>query len=166
MDDLVGDEIHLRTARSVDGGFLVDMLALTAAWRPGDPTPSRGEILVHPEFARYMDGWPRTGDVGIVSEAGLPVGAAWFRCFTADDPGFGFVSPEIPEISIAVVAFWRGRGIGRLLLEALNDLGRGAGHEQLSLSVEPDNPAVAHYRSVGFERVGASGGADTMVIRL
>jgi GNAT superfamily N-acetyltransferase len=160
------DEIRLRTARSVDGDLLADMLGVVAAWRPGYPTPGRAELLVHPGFAHYVDGWPRTGDGGIVAESGSPIGATWFRCFTAEDPGYGFVAPEVPEVSIGVVAFWRGRGIGRMLLEALNDRGREAGHERLSLSVEPDNPAVELYRSVGFARVGGTGGADTMVIRL
>ena len=56
----------------------------------------------------------------MVAEAGgLPVGAAWLRFFPADDPGYGFVSADVPELSIGVAVLWRGRGIGRALLRAI-----------------------------------------------
>jgi hypothetical protein len=32
---------------------------------------------------------------------------------SADDPGYGFVGPGIPELTIGVAALWRGQGIKR-----------------------------------------------------
>ena len=59
-----------------------------------------------PDFAHYVEGWPRDGDVGVVAEDehGEPVGAAWYRHLSDDDPGYGFIDPSIPEVTIGVVA--------------------------------------------------------------
>jgi ribosomal-protein-alanine N-acetyltransferase len=43
---------------------------------------------------------------------------------------------------------------------------RKDGFAQISLSVEPDNPALHLYERHGFQRVGGSGGSWTMVARL
>jgi beta-phosphoglucomutase-like phosphatase (HAD superfamily) len=40
-----------------------------------------------------------------------------------------------------------------------------AGHREVSLSVEPDNPALRLYERLGFERVGKSGGSWTLIRR-
>lgn len=157
------DDPAIRPAIAADVGFLTAMLGEAVAWRPEDRAPSADEVLARPELAHYVTGWPRSGDVGVMAETDVPVGAAWSRCFTVDDPGYGFVDPDVPELSIAVAQRWRGMGVGRLLLTELIDGARQAGHERLSLSVEPDNPAVKLYRSLGFEPVGSSGGAETLL---
>ena len=157
------DDPAIRPAIAADVGFLTAMLGEAVAWRPEDRAPSADEVLARPELAHYVTGWPRSGDVGVMAETDVPVGAAWSRCFTVDDPGYGFVDPDVPELSIAVAQRWRGMGVGRLLLTELIDSAGQAGHERLSLSVEPDNPAVKLYRSLGFEPVGSSGGAETLL---
>jgi ribosomal protein S18 acetylase RimI-like enzyme len=155
-------EPTLRPARPEDGPFLADMLAEAMAWRPGWPRPPTSAVL----SSRYIAGWPRDGDRGLVAEIGGPVGATWYRLMTADDPGYGFVDVETPEISIGVVPAWRGRGIGRRLLVALLDAAASDGHGALSLSVEEDNDALGLYESVGFRPVGRVGDAWTMVVGL
>ena len=162
MDPRPDDPI-IRPAITADAGFLTAMLCEAVAWRPEDRAPSADEVLARPELAHYVTGWPRSGDVGVMAETDLPVGAAWCRSFTVDDPGYGFVDPDVPELSIAVAQRWRGMGVGSLLLTELIDGARQAGHERLSLSVEPDNPALKLYRSLGFEPVGSSGGAETLL---
>jgi ribosomal protein S18 acetylase RimI-like enzyme len=139
------------------------MLFEAAAWRPDRPRPDVEETLAASAVARYIDDWPRDGDAGVVAAA---VGAAWYRRFTADAPGYGFVAAHIPEVTIGVVAGARGRGIGGALLRALADAARADDLEALSLSVEEDNPALRLYERAGFERVALVTNAWTMRLTL
>jgi ribosomal protein S18 acetylase RimI-like enzyme len=99
------------------------------------------------------------------SDAGN-VGAAWYRLFKEREPGYGFVDEQTPELSIAVVPSCRGKGYGEELLAALLAHAKKDGFEQISLSVEPDNPALRLYERYGFRKVGESGGSWTMLARL
>jgi GNAT superfamily N-acetyltransferase len=101
-----------------------------------------------------------------VAEEAAPVGAAWLRFLPEDEPGYGFVDARTPELTIGVVAACRGRGVGRRLLLGLLDAAREEGVERVSLSVEPDNPAMRLYERVGFVPVGVNGGAVTMLLPL
>jgi ribosomal protein S18 acetylase RimI-like enzyme len=154
--------MEIRTATADDREFLVDMLFEAYNWS------GRNEVLrTDLPTDRYVAGWPRSGDLGVIAvENGRRVGAAWARTLTADDPGYGYVADDVPELSIGVVSEARGRGVGRALLTALIESAREAGLERISLSVEPDNRAVELYRSLGFAAVGRSGGSDTMVLDL
>ncbi len=50
-----------------------------AAYPPGQ-RPSFEEALADPRAARFVEGWGRPGDFGVVAvEDGHPVGAAWCR---------------------------------------------------------------------------------------
>ncbi|HEY5388906.1 MAG TPA: GNAT family N-acetyltransferase [Solirubrobacteraceae bacterium] len=91
-----------------------------------------------------------------------PVGAAWWRFFTDEDHGYGFIEPPIPELSVAVTEGLRGRGVGGALLEALIERARDADLPALSLSVEVDNPALRLYERLGFTAVAHDGNAWTM----
>jgi GNAT superfamily N-acetyltransferase len=114
-----------------------------------------------------MDGWLREGDAGVVAEEeGRPIGAAWFRRFTADEPGYGFLDESTPEISIAVDPGHRGRGVGTALLRALCERGVDDGIAALSLSVERANPARRLYGRLGFVEVEGTADACTMRIDL
>ena len=77
-------------------------------------------------------------------------------------PGYGFVDEQTPELTIAVVPSCRGKGYGRDLLEALLDKARAESYAAVSLSVEPDNPALHLYERHGFVGVGEHGGALIM----
>jgi GNAT superfamily N-acetyltransferase len=138
-----------------------------AFWRPETARPRLETALAKPELARYVEGFGRPGDFGIVAEEnGHPLGAAWWRSFRADSPGYGFVDEATPEISIAVLPDYRGAGIGTALLQAIECAGRERGIGRLSLSVERDNPAAALYGRRGFEVVREERNALTMAIEL
>jgi GNAT superfamily N-acetyltransferase len=101
----------------------------------------------------------------IAVEEGFPVGAAWYRLFRRDNPGYGFVDEQTPELAIAVVPSRRGRGIGEALLDALCARAAAEQHAALSLSVEKGNdPLLAFYEKHGFVRVHEDGG-DTVTLR-
>jgi ribosomal protein S18 acetylase RimI-like enzyme len=115
--------------------------------------------------ARYVNNWGRPGDAGLVAWEAGPIGAAWYRLFPSSAPGFGFVDESTPELTIAVVPSRRGRGYGAELLTSLLAQAAEDGFSAISLSVEPDNPALALYERHGFEKVGERGGAWVMRAR-
>jgi GNAT superfamily N-acetyltransferase len=143
------------------------MLYEAAFWRPDEPRPGLDEALADPALGRYIENWGRRGDEGFVEldECGEPIGAAWYRLFGREAPGYGFVDEQTPELTIGVVAEARRHGVGRRLLRALTESARHDGYEGLSLSVESDNPARALYERHGFIRVGGDS-AWTMRIDL
>jgi len=154
--------VRFRPAGSSDDVVLRRMLTLAATWRDAHPRVANETLLADQLLARYVVGWPRPGDVGVVAEGdeGRAVGAVWYRTFSADEPGFGFVSPMTPELSVAVEPDARGAGIGGALLERIIDEARVRGVHQLSLSVEPDNPAIRLYERRGFTPVSATGSSE------
>jgi len=150
-----------------DEPFLWEMLYQAIYVPPGDAPPARS-ILDQPELAHYVRGWGRPGDLGLLAEdaEGSPLGAAWLRLFDADDPGYGFVDDQTPELSIALLPGARGWGTGSRLMAALLEQARAAGHRTVSLSVSPDSPALRLYQQLGFVTVGQVGGSLTMLKEL
>jgi GNAT superfamily N-acetyltransferase len=159
--------IRVRESRQDDFTFIREMAYEAAFWRPDQPRPPIDEALSERHFARYLDGWGRRGDVALIAEVGAErAGATWYRLFSADEPGFGFVDETIPELSIAVRRERRGTGVGDALLSALIDRARSEGYGVLSLSVEHANRAVALYERHGFAKVASDRGAWTMRLGL
>jgi len=150
-------QVRYRAARAEDFAFIATMLGEAAVWRPDKPTPTGDEVLADPQYAMYLEGWPRPGDYGVIAEDDEPVGAAWYRTYTEASHGYGFISADVPELSIAVVASRRHEGIGRRLLVELIDASIAQGYAALSLSVADGNPARRLYESVGFVYVEQHG---------
>ena len=147
----------IRRGDANDTAFLRDMLRHAYYWRWEEP-----ELRDLP-VSRYVEGWGRPGDrVLVLIEGFQPVGAAWYRLFTEAQPGYGFVDERTPELTIAVVPSRRGRGYGAELLESLLAQAREDGYAGVSLSVEPDNPALHLYERHGFEKIEERGGALVM----
>jgi ribosomal protein S18 acetylase RimI-like enzyme len=138
------------------------MLHVAAYWRDGEPKPTPAQMRRDDHIARYMDGWGREGDMGVIAHDRRRMGAAWARLWPEDRHGWGYISPQIPEISVAVLPENRGMGIGSLLLRELIGMASNAGFHSLSLSVESDNPARRLYERLGFVRVHLEAGAWTM----
>lgn len=159
--------VEIRKATADDAGFLLEMLVEACNWT-GEQRIARGDVEVDPRLAHYITDWPRARDFGVIAvgDDRARVGAAWARTFSAQDPGYGFVAADIPEISMAVVASQRGHGIGRRLLQAVVDIAEQNGWRALSLSVADGNSATRLYRAAGFNRVGRNESSDTMVLDL
>jgi len=143
----------IRPAESADISFLEEMLFGATNWR-GEQR-DRNTRVADPNINRYLNGWKRPGDAGVVAvnETGDRIGAAWFRFFSADEHGYGFISAAIPEITIGVSPPHRGKGIGTALLRELIAIARCQGIATLSLSVEVENPAHRLYERVGFRPI-------------
>lgn len=144
-----------------DVPFLWDMLLVSIHVRDGDTAPERS-ILDLPEIAHYIAGFGRPGDDAAIAEAptGERIGAAWCRRLSSDDPRYGFVADDVPELGIAVVPEWRGRGVGSALIERLL-----VGHQEMSLSVDAENRSQSLYARLGFDVVDEQGTALTMLRR-
>lgn len=159
-------EVAIRPAVASDAPFLSQMFVEAAFWKPEDPRPTIDDIRRQHALAHYSEGWPLPGDMGVIAEADRPLGAAWLRFFPSSDPGDGFVADGTPELCIAIVPEWRGRGLGARLLAALIAEARAAGLSAVSLSVESDNAARHLYARMGFQEVREVDGDLTMLLTL
>jgi GNAT superfamily N-acetyltransferase len=147
----------IRKGSQSDVQFMRAMLGHAYHWHVAD-------METDIPLSRYVERWGRPGDVVVIAAEGPnPVGAAWFRRFTAAEPGYGFVDESTPELTIAVVPSKRKHGLGQELLDALLERARAEGVQQISLSVEQGSPAVKFYERNGFTPAGEHGDALTMV---
>jgi ribosomal protein S18 acetylase RimI-like enzyme len=155
--------VVVRRGGAQDVRFLRDMLHHAYYWKeraPEDTGPG--------PVALYVKAWGRPGDAAMIAiDGGFPAGAAWYRLFPRDRPGYGFVDERTPELAIAVVPNARGKGVGSALLEALLERARAEGYGAISLSVDRNNAgAIELYERHGFERVGEVDDSVTMLAHL
>ncbi|WP_394837133.1 GNAT family N-acetyltransferase [Pendulispora rubella] len=159
----------LRLARPDDEPFLLTML-FYAAHADTEPGAHPEQLLTQPSLSRYVVGFGRAGDLGVVAEGSAgPVGAAWLRLLAGEERGYGWIDDAIPELAIATAPGVVGRGLGTRMLRELIEHARGR-YPAMSLSVRQDNPARRLYLRLGFspvkERTNRVGGiSDTMILR-
>jgi ribosomal protein S18 acetylase RimI-like enzyme len=159
--------VNIRPATKGDAEFLQTMLYEAARWNPDWPRETLEEFLGEPGLRRYHEDWGRDGDGGVIAEIdGEPVGAAWYRVYTEEEPGLGFVNEKTPELGIAVVPLHRRKGIGEALLRSCMVQAREDGFQALSLSVAVSNRSRMMYQRAGFEKVAESGDSWTMLANL
>jgi ribosomal protein S18 acetylase RimI-like enzyme len=152
----------IRRGGPQDVRFLRDMLHHAYYWREREPDEGPGPV------ALYVKGWGRPGDTALIAiDEGFPVGAAWYRLFRREQPGYGYVDEETPELAIAVVPSRRGRGIGDALLKELYARAKKDGYSAVSLAAERDNEALVSYyeKRHGFERVREDGDDSVTMLR-
>jgi ribosomal protein S18 acetylase RimI-like enzyme len=159
--------VTVRVAGPEDIEHIQQSLYQALAWEGSEEFPPIEWVLVHPQAARYHEGWGRRGDLAVIAEDdGTVVGAAFCRLFTEDDHGHGYLDEETPEFGVAVwPAERRGQGIGSRLLTALEDEARRAGFKQMSLSVEIENPARQLYERLGYVFVRIDPGEGHLMVK-
>jgi ribosomal protein S18 acetylase RimI-like enzyme len=163
-------QIVVREAEAGDERFLWRMLFEAA--HAGDEVDGVEALRQVPELARYVEGWGRPSDLGVVATNGdgEPVGAAWVRMLVGKDAAYGYVDDTTPELAIAVDPQRTGDGIGSQLLKRLL-LDAERMFPAVSLSVRADNPARRLYERFGFqpvadpERTNRVGGASLTMVR-
>jgi ribosomal protein S18 acetylase RimI-like enzyme len=156
------ETVVVRRGGAQDVRFLRDMLHHAYYWKERAPDSGPGPV------ALYVKAWGRRGDTAVIAiDGGFPVGAAWYRMFDADRPGYGFVDERTPELAIAVVPSARGKGVGSALLDALLERARADGYRAISLAVDRNNAgAIGLYQRHGFERVREGEDSVTMLASL
>lgn len=138
--------------RLEDEPFLWEML-FEAAHLAEDGETSIKAAMNHPQIAKYVRDWGKTTDLGfgaIDRETHQKIGAAWLRLFPETDRGYGYIDDRTPELAIAVLPAYRGRGVGTQLLVHLLDAAK-AFYPAVSLSARTNNPAIRLYRRLGFQ---------------
>lgn len=156
--------VAIRAGDAASVAFLERMLFEAFFWSPLAERPAFETFRADPEFIKLLAGWGRRGDRAVIADdAGVPVGAAWYRLWTPALHSYGFVDADTPELAIGVAASHRSQRVGRALLDAVIADARREGHPALSLSVSPDNFARRLYESAGFVKVGESGTSWTLM---
>jgi ribosomal protein S18 acetylase RimI-like enzyme len=140
-------ELTLRPATPADRAFLLELYASTRAAElallPWDDATKRA--FVEQQFTAQDVHYRRHyGDAAfdVVELAGEPAGRLTVLRGTED----------IRIVDIALLAAFRGRGIGTALLQAVLDEA-GASERSVSIGVEVTNPARALYARLGFEAI-------------
>jgi ribosomal protein S18 acetylase RimI-like enzyme len=159
-----------RLSARADPAFLAEMLYEAVNWYDdgAEERPALETTLADSRNARYVDDWGRTGDVACcaLDRTDEPVGAAWYRQFTASAPGYGYVADDVPELAIGIYPEFRGKRVGSLLLGALIARASRDGERALCLSVNGNNPAKRLYVRHGFEVAQEHDETLTMVLDL
>ena len=161
------NNIFYRFLDADDLWFLKEMLFEAIYLPPDEKKKLTPEILNHPQIKLYHENWGRKGDIAIIAlDVEKPVGCIWTRLYTNEYPGFGFIDDSIPEVSVALVEEYRGKGIGTKLFELILNECKKSGYSCLSLSVDAVNQSYKLYKRIGFTDHCFKDGTYTMKIIL
>jgi RimJ/RimL family protein N-acetyltransferase len=154
----------IRPITEQDVPFLWEMLYESLYVPEGQERFGR-EVIDEPIISKYVEDWGRKGDLGYiaVNSEGQSIGSITIRYFSANNKGFGYISNDVPELGMAIIPGYRGKGIGTVLVKILFDKMIEIGIKRVSLSVDPDNlAAVKLYQRFGFKEVGKVDTSITM----
>jgi L-amino acid N-acyltransferase YncA len=108
------------------------------------------ELRTPEERRQWMAAKSPRHPVIVAEDGGALAGWGSLNAFNAR-PAYRFVA----DFSVYVERAWRGKGVGRVLLARLIELGHEHGYHKLVLSAFPFNPGgMALYERMGFRTVG------------
>jgi RimJ/RimL family protein N-acetyltransferase len=154
----------IRPIAEQDVPFLWEML-YESLYVPEGQEPFGRELIEEPTISKYVEEWGRKGDLGYiaVNSEGQSIGSITIRYFSANNKGFGYISNDVPELGMAIIPEYRGKGVGTALVKVLFDKMIEMGIKRVSLSVDPHNlAAVKLYQRFGFKEVGTVDTSITM----
>ena len=139
-----GPEVTVRPATLGDVDALVDLVAKVAA--EGRWIATEGPVDVEERHHTVAEAVQSDHAIVLVAEAGGAV---------VGDLGLHLARYGVADLGMAVLAGWRGRGVGSALLAEGIDQARAAGAHKIALQVWPHNAAaLALYERFGFRREG------------
>jgi ribosomal protein S18 acetylase RimI-like enzyme len=113
----------------------------------------------------YAADWGRPTDIGFVAVVdGTDVGACWLRVLP-EGVGLAWVDAVTPQLGVALESAHRRQGHGRALVTRALREAWDRGLSQVSLSVHPENPAVALYEACGFRKLAERDSCHLMLAR-
>lgn len=146
---------RFRPVFPIDKPFLWEMLYYAA--HVNEEAGSSIEKAMHnPFLAKYIGGWGRPGDLGVIAyQVGTlqSLGAAWLRVFVGEEKNCAEIEDGTPELAIAVLPAYTGRGLGAQLLCHLLKAAASV-YPAVYLSVRSTNPAKRLYEQFGFVVIG------------
>lgn len=148
MKGLEATGIELRPAALEDSDLIWRTLHLASFWNGEGAPPEPGDLPT-----AYYEDWGRPDDIGVLAFLGIEfAGGAYLRRVGPADGTYGFVDPELFELTMGIESVHRRNGHGRLLLEVLKAKAMERGVAGISLSVETGNAAARSlYASARFE---------------
>lgn len=156
--------ITIRHGAPADELFLKEM-TYQAIYSPKGGGFLPRKVLEEPAIQRYYADFGKAGDLAFIALSdGEAVGAVWARFATTEQKGYGFVCTGVPELMLAVLPAFRGRGVGTALLERMLTQLRATGLAAVSLSVARSNPARSLYERYGFRVLKKQRNSCTMLL--
>jgi ribosomal protein S18 acetylase RimI-like enzyme len=141
----------IRPLTKAEEPFLWEMLYY-AAHMEEDGETSLQAAKNNPDLIKYAKDWGRETDMGFIAlepHSHRAIGAAWVRLLLGEDKTFSYINDFIPELAIAVVPDYIGKGVGALLLTHLLEAAKKV-YPAVVLSVRSTNPARHLYERLGF----------------
>jgi RimJ/RimL family protein N-acetyltransferase len=136
-----------------------------ALWDPPPAGLRPIAVLDDPRVRIYAEDWGRPTDVGRVAVVdGVDAGACWLR-LVQGGAGLAYVDAHTPQLGIALEPSYQRKGYGKALMRATLQAGWEHGYRQVSLTVHPENPAIALYEACGFVKEGLRNTYHLMVAR-
>lgn len=159
----------IRSANKDDEAFLWEMLYY-AAHMDEEGEASFQAAKNNPDLAKYVQGWGRETDRGYLAldhRDLRPIGAAWIRLLIGQEKTLSYVDDATPELAIAILPAYIGKGVGTQLLTHLLAAARER-YSSVVLSVRATNPARRLYERLGFVVIGATSnrvGTESLTMR-
>ena len=160
--------ILLRESQPSDIPFLKKILYEAVFWRTSVNKPSFEEGLAYPDVSKSLADWgKREGDTAVVATINSrPIGASWYRFWTAGNFIRGYIDEITPVLVIGVHSDYRHQGIGTKMIEWLIDCASKHAIQKISLMVSKDNYAINLYKQQGFQEYADKGDAFIMVRKI
>ena len=120
--------------------LLDDLFSIEQDFQPNTENQQRGMLLLLQQ--------PERGCIKLAEEGGRIIGMVSAQLVISTAEG----APSAWVEDMVVDNAWRGRGIGRALLDSLMDWARTKGATRAQLLVDLDNePALGYYRHLGWD---------------
>ncbi len=106
----------------------------------------------NPDLMKYVVDWGRKTDIGFVAlepHSQQQIGAAWVRLLVGKDKTISYIDEFTPELAIAVLPDYIGKGVGTQLLMSVLAAVKEV-YPSVVLSVRSTNPARRLYERMGF----------------